>query len=139
MRGVSGNFRTGFRDRATPSFLGAGSEHLFTMWKSKSQCGKRDKALALVSRPQSRCNGGIAIDCQRKDTDMPIYEYRCRDCDATFEQLVRGGEQPECPDCHGQSLAKLLSTFAVGGHAPPPCGTAPACRTCGGNPGSCEL
>jgi len=40
---------------------------------------------------------------------MPIYEYRCRDCDATFEVLVRGGNAVTCPHCGGSSLDKLLS------------------------------
>ena len=40
---------------------------------------------------------------------MPIYEYRCRDCDATFKVLVRGGNAVTCPHCGGLLLAKLLS------------------------------
>ena len=30
---------------------------------------------------------------------MPIYEYRCRDCDATFEVMVRAGDAVTCPRC----------------------------------------
>ncbi|MBC8253263.1 MAG: zinc ribbon domain-containing protein [Ardenticatenia bacterium] len=41
---------------------------------------------------------------------MPIYEYRCRDCDGTFEVLVRGGAAVTCPHCGGASLDKLFST-----------------------------
>jgi len=40
---------------------------------------------------------------------MPIYEYRCRDCETTFEVLVRGGDIVTCPHCGGSSLDKLLS------------------------------
>ncbi len=44
---------------------------------------------------------------------MPIFEYRCRDCGATFEFLVRGVEAARCPQCDGVSLEKLLSVPAV--------------------------
>ena len=30
---------------------------------------------------------------------MPIYEYRCSNCDVTFEVLVRGGDAVTCPQC----------------------------------------
>ena len=40
---------------------------------------------------------------------MPIYEYRCRNCDATFEVLVRGSNAVTCPHCGSSSLDKLLS------------------------------
>ncbi len=40
---------------------------------------------------------------------MPIYEYRCRNCNATFEMLVRASTTVICPQCGGSSLDKLLS------------------------------
>jgi putative FmdB family regulatory protein len=40
---------------------------------------------------------------------MPIYEYRCRTCNATFEVLVRGNHVVTCPHCGSSSLDKLLS------------------------------
>ncbi len=40
---------------------------------------------------------------------MPIYEYTCRDCDATFEALVRGGEPVVCPHCGSASLKRTCS------------------------------
>ena len=44
---------------------------------------------------------------------MPIYEYRCADCDQSFETLVRpGGEETECPCCHGGNIAREMSVFA---------------------------
>ncbi len=39
---------------------------------------------------------------------MPLYEYRCRDCDHGFELLVREATTFECPACHGQQLEKQL-------------------------------
>jgi putative FmdB family regulatory protein len=44
---------------------------------------------------------------------MPIYEYQCADCDAAFELLVRGGEEPICPDCGSVTLEKMWSVPAA--------------------------
>jgi putative FmdB family regulatory protein len=46
---------------------------------------------------------------------MPIYEYRCRECENRFEILQRlgqGAEGLECPRCGAQHLEKQFSTFA---------------------------
>jgi putative FmdB family regulatory protein len=46
---------------------------------------------------------------------MPIYEYRCEDCDRGFETFVRPGrDEAECPSCHGANLVRELSVFASG-------------------------
>lgn len=42
--------------------------------------------------------------------DMPIYDYRCNDCDKTFELLIRSSSVPVCPACGSQQLEKLLSS-----------------------------
>ena len=45
---------------------------------------------------------------------MPIFEYRCQDCETRFETIVwRDSEKVECPDCGAQEVAKLISAFAV--------------------------
>jgi len=76
---------------------------------------------------------------------MPIYEYRCQECDGTFELLVRDGGPVHCPDCGSASVDKLLSvpyvssgrTARQAGHTccgmeercdAPPCGDGGACR-----------
>ncbi|HUV90645.1 MAG TPA: zinc ribbon domain-containing protein, partial [Anaerolineae bacterium] len=47
---------------------------------------------------------------------MPVYEYRCCDCDTTFEALVRDGKAAVCPHCGGSSLDKLPSApFVLSG------------------------
>ena len=47
---------------------------------------------------------------------MPIYEYCCRDCEATFEVLVRDGTAAACPRCGSSSLDKLISApFVLSG------------------------
>jgi putative FmdB family regulatory protein len=44
---------------------------------------------------------------------MPIYEYRCIDCDRTFEALVRAGhDDAQCPSCNGDHLSREMSVFA---------------------------
>ena len=61
---------------------------------------------------------------------MPLYEYRCRDCGARFERLVRSTSAADasdtvaarpaivCPTCESAQVERLLSAFAR---------TAPAC------------
>lgn len=44
---------------------------------------------------------------------MPVYEYRCLDCEVQFEALVRGGEAVRCPRCASASLDKLLSAAVM--------------------------
>jgi putative FmdB family regulatory protein len=73
---------------------------------------------------------------------MPIFEYRCSNCDHRFETLVRGTETPTCPSCDGAELVRQLSTFAVAApssrSAALPAGS---CTTCGDprGAGSCSL
>ena len=45
---------------------------------------------------------------------MPIYEYRCEDCDTKFEKLVRSGDANglACPSCGAEHLKMELSTFS---------------------------
>lgn len=40
---------------------------------------------------------------------MPIYEYRCRECEQEFELLVRKDTVIACPACESEDLEKLLS------------------------------
>jgi putative FmdB family regulatory protein len=44
---------------------------------------------------------------------MPLYEFNCLDCEREFELLVRGSEKPQCPQCEGTRLTKLLSAPAA--------------------------
>ncbi len=63
---------------------------------------------------------------------MPLFEYVCGKCDASFELLVRGSEVPRCPECCSEDLRKQFSV--------------PAAHSAGGSggmgcesPGSCEM
>jgi len=46
---------------------------------------------------------------------MPIYEYRCHDCDSVFEELVPSSDTPSvaCSRCDSAHTERLLSAFAV--------------------------
>jgi len=48
---------------------------------------------------------------------MPMYEYRCRNCGTTFDELVSSAqEKVQCPDCDEFATEKLMSAFASGGN-----------------------
>jgi len=49
---------------------------------------------------------------------MPIYEYRCRKCESTFEAIRPMGDDGEdlrCPECGADRPARKPSAFAAGG------------------------
>jgi putative FmdB family regulatory protein len=61
---------------------------------------------------------------------MPIYEYRCEDCETAFEKLVRAfRDEVACPECGSGSVERLLSSFAMtaGSSATPGSGGGCAC------------
>lgn len=46
---------------------------------------------------------------------MPIYEYQCENCGATFEKIVRLSEKDnsvECPECHSALTDRKVSAVA---------------------------
>ncbi|MEK6602035.1 MAG: zinc ribbon domain-containing protein [Candidatus Binatota bacterium] len=44
---------------------------------------------------------------------MPIYEYRCRHCENSFEELVLSSpEAIACPSCAGREVERQLSVFS---------------------------
>ena len=67
---------------------------------------------------------------------MPIYEYRCKQCNHTFEKLVASNLEADvatCPDCQGSDTRLLLSVFGIGSSdiASAPTTDMPICGTCG--------
>ena len=47
---------------------------------------------------------------------MPIYEYRCDNCNRVFEKLIRSLSQPPeiiCPHCQSRQVQRLISAPAV--------------------------
>ncbi|MFB0532132.1 MAG: zinc ribbon domain-containing protein [Desulfatiglandales bacterium] len=70
---------------------------------------------------------------------MPIFEYRCLECDKDFELLVFGNQEVSCPACEGNNVKRLLSVFShksdgdfssSHGSSCSSCG-ATSCGTCG--------
>ena len=48
---------------------------------------------------------------------MPLFEYRCTECDEKFEKLVFSSqtEPVKCEHCGSEHTEKLFSTFASAG------------------------
>ena len=47
---------------------------------------------------------------------MPIYEYRCKNCQHRFDKLVSMGTEDaeiECPACHKKEAEKTISLFGA--------------------------
>lgn len=44
---------------------------------------------------------------------MPMYEYKCCECCAEFEELAAADELPPCPKCGSAKVEKLMSACAV--------------------------
>ena len=71
---------------------------------------------------------------------MPIYEYVCMQCESHFEELIRGDQQPACPDCGAANVRKQMSVFAaIGGSGDEPTsfGGGGGGGCCGGSCGTC--
>ncbi len=66
---------------------------------------------------------------------MPIYEYQCSSCSATFSRLQyvdSTAENIRCPSCDSDQVERLLSVFASGGSAKSCPGAGPSCPNGGG-------
>ncbi|MGH7919353.1 MAG: FmdB family zinc ribbon protein [Candidatus Dormibacteraceae bacterium] len=53
---------------------------------------------------------------------MPIYEYRCDDCQDTFEMLTSFANRDQsqtCPTCNGEHSQVQVSSFAAVGAGGP--------------------
>lgn len=46
---------------------------------------------------------------------MPLYDFRCNDCNKTFELLVKLSATPVCPECGSEKLEKLVALPAPPG------------------------
>ncbi|WP_174510881.1 FmdB family zinc ribbon protein [Methylocella tundrae] len=44
---------------------------------------------------------------------MPLYAYKCQDCDADFELLVRTSDVPACPSCASEKLQQQIARICV--------------------------
>ncbi len=51
---------------------------------------------------------------------MPIYEYRCEECEEGFELFVRSVARqttPACPKCGSRRVKRAISLFGVAGRS----------------------
>ncbi len=52
---------------------------------------------------------------------MPIYEFKCSECDEFFEVIVMGSDEKEihCPKCKSQAFERVVSAtnYAMGSSA----------------------
>lgn len=71
---------------------------------------------------------------------MPVYEYKCAACDATFEELVlaeRDAKRVVCPKCGDKRVKRVPSVFAAHSAAAKPSARPPGgCGQCSAD-GSC--
>jgi putative FmdB family regulatory protein len=72
-------------------------------------------------------------------TTMPLYEFRCRTCDDTFEvrrPMSQASDPATCPQGHDDAV-RLLSVFANVGGGTTPSASAASPRPVGGCGGAC--
>jgi putative FmdB family regulatory protein len=77
----------------------------------------------------------------RTISGMPLRDYTCRSCHATFEALVKTGEDAPCPSCASVHVERKLALFARPGGADDATAAFAGCGTCGDprGPGACRL
>ena len=46
---------------------------------------------------------------------MPVYEFSCDQCGATFEELVAPGGSSSCPACGNERVTRVFSPIAEAG------------------------
>ena len=65
---------------------------------------------------------------------MPIYEYNCKKCNASFESLIRtkSDTPAKCPKCGASDISKAFSAFAVSVHS-----HSSECKTCPSTGSAC--
>ena len=64
---------------------------------------------------------------------MPIYEYRCDDCDLTFEVLRRKRQADDaitCKRCDSSSTSRAISLFAAQSNGRALAGNGGGCAGC---------
>ena len=67
---------------------------------------------------------------------MPIFNYKCSQCQKVFELLLPKFDSPaKCPDCGSEDLEKLLNRFAAVTHSAG--SVCPAAAECPSASGGC--
>ena len=72
---------------------------------------------------------------------MPLFEYRCRECETSFEKLTRYDQAdsiacPQCGSVHARRLLSMFATFSpTASTSPAPVATMGGGGCCGGSCG----
>ena len=70
---------------------------------------------------------------------MPLYDFKCNECNNNFEDLVRNDEIPACPACHSRNVVKKVSCCArYKSSGQPTFGDSPSFSSVGGGCGGCS-
>ena len=73
---------------------------------------------------------------------MPLYEFVCRKCEASFEVLVSSSssDAPPCPKCQGTEVERIMSVVSIG-RANEPMPAPSGCAGCPsrGSGGGCPI
>jgi len=72
---------------------------------------------------------------------MPIFEFKCMECEEEFEKLVLSStEQVQCPNCDSSNLRRLMSAcgFKSNGEFTPSSGSSGCASCAGGNCATCH-
>lgn len=58
---------------------------------------------------------------------MPIFEYKCNQCEKEFEKLVFAGEENDisCPECTSKDIVKKMSAASFMGAGMGKCASSP--------------
>jgi putative FmdB family regulatory protein len=73
---------------------------------------------------------------------VPIYEFRCTECDQIFERLLTfDADEPACPSCGGDDVRRLISLIGglggLGGSESARPVAMGGCGGCGGGACAC--
>lgn len=72
---------------------------------------------------------------------MPIFEFKCMECEEEFEKLMLSStEQVKCPYCDSSNLRRLMSAcgFKSSGEFTPSSGSSGCASCAGGNCSTCH-
>jgi len=72
---------------------------------------------------------------------MPIYEYRCGECEHVFEELVPAKRRAgvRCPKCDSKRVELALSVFSAHAASTPQKAPVGGCGRCGDPNGPCQF
>ena len=76
---------------------------------------------------------------------MPIYEYKCLECNKIFEEFIRNSNdlgELLCPNCGSKSIKRIMSSYSAFNASSENLDygdSGSSCPTCGCDGGSCDV